>query len=334
MTEPKSIRLGNAGPKVFPLALGCMGMGSRSFYGDSDETENIKTIHAALERGVNLLDTGDFYGIGRNELLVGKALQGRRDKALVSVKFGALRGPDGAFYGYDARPVAVKNALAHSLTRLGVDYIDVYRPSRLDPQVPIEDTIGAIADMVKAGYVRYIGVSELGVDSIRRAASVHPLVDLQIEYSLLSRKPEETILPTLRELGIATTAYGVLSRGLLTGSKPLGNDFRAALPRFTGSNAERNSELVNALQRLAQQRGVSAAQLAIAWVRAKSVAANAPIIPTLGARTQKQLGEALRALELELTPAEVNELEAAIPAGAAAGERYAPALMAHLDSER
>lgn len=334
MTEAKLIRLGSAGPNVFPMALGCMGMGGRSFYGDSDETENIKTVHAALERGVNLLDTGDFYGIGRNELLVGKALRGRRDKALVSVKFGALRGPDGAFYGYDARPVAVKNALAHSLTRLGVDYIDIYRPSRLDPQVPIEDTIGAIADMVKAGYVRYIGVSELGVDSIRRAASVHPLVDLQIEYSLLSRKPEETILPTLRELGIATTAYGVLSRGLLTGSKPVTNDFRAALPRFTGVNAEKNSELVNTLQRLAQQRGVSAAQLAIAWVRAKSFAANAPIVPTLGARTQKQLLEALSALELELTPAEVNELEAAIPPGAAAGERYAPALMAHLDSER
>jgi aryl-alcohol dehydrogenase-like predicted oxidoreductase len=334
MTKPNKIRLGRSGPDVFPLALGCMGMGGRSFYGDGSETEGIKTIHAALERGVNLLDTGDFYGMGRNELLLGKALQGRRDKALLSVKFGALRGPDGAFYGYDARPSALKNALAHSLTRLGVDYIDIYRPSRLDPQVPIEDTIGAIADMVKAGYVRYVGVSELGVESIRRAASVHPLVDMQIEYSLLSRGPEAAILPTLRELGIATTAYGVLSRGLLTGSKPAANDFRAALPRFTGDNAKQNSALAATLQSLAADRGVSAAELAIAWVRAKSVDAAAPIVPTLGARTAQQLEQSLAALELELTPAEVHALEAAIPAGAVAGERYAAASMAHLDSER
>jgi len=334
MTATTHLQLGSRGPQVFPLALGCMGMGTGGFYGDSDEAENIATIHAALERGVNLLDTGDFYGTGRNELLVGKALQGRRDRALLSVKFGALRGPDGSFTGYDARPVAVKNALAHSLTRLGVDYIDIYRPARLDPQVPIEDTIGAIADMVKAGYVRYIGVSELGVDSIRRAAQVHPLVDLQIEYSLISRGPESGIFPALHELGIATTAYGVLSRGLLTGSKPTApNDFRAYLPRFAGENAQTNQRLVEALARLAAEKSVTPAQLAIAWVRAKSNP-QAPIIPTIGARKRTQLDDALTALNVILTPNDVQTLESAIPATAVAGTRYAAPQMQHLDSER
>lgn len=334
MTQDK-LRLGAHGPEVFPLALGCMGMGKSSFYGDADEAEGIATIHAALERGVNLIDTGDFYGTGRNELLVGKALAGRREKALLSVKFGALRGPDGAFNGYDGRPVAVKNFLAHSLTRLGVDCIDIYRPSRLDPSVPIEDTIGAIAEMIQAGYVRYIGVSELGVDSIRRAAKVHPIADLQIEYSLLSRGPEQHIFPALRELGVATTAYGVLSRGLLAGSKPVGaKDFRAHLPRFTGENAERNQRLVGALAQLAAARGVSPSQLAIAWVRAKSTHAQAPLVPTLGARTREQLSEALGALKIQLTVAEVAELEGAVPASAVAGTRYAAPLMQHLDSER
>ncbi len=220
--------LGKSGPEVFPLALGCMSMGAGSWYGPSDETESLATIHAALERGVNVIDTGDFYGMGRNELLVGKALQGRRDQALLSVKFGALRGPDGAFLGFDASPAATKNALAHSLSRLGVDHIDIYRPARLDPKVPIEDTVGAIADMVKGGYVRYISLSEVGAETIRRAATVHPISDLQIEYSLVSRGVEPGIVPVLRELGIAMTAYGVLSRGLLTGSKPSGpKDFRA-----------------------------------------------------------------------------------------------------------
>lgn len=317
------------------MALGCMGMGAGSFYGDHDEREAIATIHAALERGVNLLDTGDFYSTGKNELLVGKALAGRRDRALISVKFGALRGPDGSFLGYDARPVAVKNALAHSLTRLGVDHIDIYRPARLDAQVPIEDTIGAIADLVKAGYVRYIGVSELSADSVRRAAAVHPLVDLQIEYSLVSRGPEATIFPALRQLGVATTAYGVLSRGLLTGSKPGGpRDFRAHLPRFTGDNAERNQRLVDALARAATARGVSPAQLAIAWVRARSTDAGAPIIPLLGARTRAQLDESLAALSLTLSADEVRGLEEAVPAAEIAGTRYAAPLMAHLDSER
>ena len=238
MTTTTKVKLGASGPEVFPFALGCMGMGTGSMYGSADETESIATIHAALERGINVIDTGDFYSLGKNELLVGKALAGaRRDKALLSVKFGAMRGPDGAFNGYDARPAAAKNFLAYSLSRLGVDHIDIYRPARLDPQVPIEDTIGAIADMVKAGYVRYIGLSEVGAETIRRAAKVHPICDLQIEYSVVSRGPEQAIFPALAELGIAVTAYGVLSRGMLAGSKPPGpGDFRAHQPRIAGPN--------------------------------------------------------------------------------------------------
>ncbi len=331
----KSTKLGATGPSVFPLALGCMGMGARSFYGDNDEAQGIATIHAALERGVNLIDTGDFYSIGRNELLVGKALAGRREQAVLSVKFGALRGPDGAFHGYDASPAAVKNSLAHSLTRLGVEYIDIYRPARLDSKVPIEDTIGAIADMVKAGYVRHIGLSEVSAETIRRAAKVHPIVDLQIEYSLLSRQPEVSIFPALLELGIAVTAYGVLSRGLLVGSKPVANnDFRANLPRFVGANAEQNERLARALAALAHDKGVSPAQLAIAWVRARSALSGIPIVPTLGARTLAQLAASLAALDIALSPAEVAALEAAVPASEVAGTRYATPLMAHLDSER
>lgn len=336
MTTTTKVKLGASGPEVFPFALGCMGMGANSWYGNADEAESIATIHAALERGVNVIDTGDFYSLGRNELLVGKALAGaRRDKALLSVKFGALRGPDGAFLGYDARPAATKNFLAHSLSRLGVDHIDIYRPSRVDPDVPIEDTIGAIADMVKAGYVRYIGLSEVGADTIRRAAKVHPICDLQIEYSLVSRGPEQAIFPALAELGIAVTAYGVLSRGLLTGSKPSGpGDFRAHLPRFTGPNGEKNQALVDALARLAAAKGVKPAQLAIAWVRAKSAALGVSIIPTLGSRTRAQLDDSLGGLAVTLTPSEVSAIEAAVPASAVAGTRYAAPLMAHLDSEK
>jgi aryl-alcohol dehydrogenase-like predicted oxidoreductase len=331
MKGTRTIKLGATGPDVFPMALGCMGMGAASFYGDSDEAESIATIHAALERGVELLDTGDFYGNGRNELLIGRALRGRRDRALLSVKFGALRGPDRSFNGQDGRPAAVKNFLAHSLSRLGVDHIDIYRPARLDPAVPIEETIGAIADMVKAGYVRHIGLSEVGADTIRRAAAVHPIVDLQIEYSLLSRGPEAGIFPVLAELGIAVTAYGVLSRGLLAGSRPTGPaDFRAHLPRFTGANADKNRRLVDALGRLAAARGVTPSQLAIAWVRARG----ASIVPTIGARTRSQLAEALGALDIALTPADLAELEAEVPASEVAGSRYSEPLMRHLDSER
>ena len=331
METTNRVKLGSTGPEVFPIALGCMGMGASSMYGDSSEAESIATIHAALERGVNLLDTGDFYGSGRNELLVGKALKGRRDRALLSVKFGALRAPNGAFVGFDARPAAVKNFLAHSLARLGGDHIDIYRPSRLDPSVPIEDTIGAVAEMVKAGYVRHIGLSEVGADTIRRAAAVHPIVDLQIEYSLVSRGPEATIFPALDQLGIGATIYGVFSRGLLTGTRPSGpQDFRAHLPRFVGDNLERNRPLIEALARVAAARGVTPAQLAIAWVRARRPSS----VPTLGSRTRAQLEEAIGALAIRLTSAEVAALEAAVPAEAVAGTRYAEAQMKHLDSER
>jgi aryl-alcohol dehydrogenase-like predicted oxidoreductase len=311
-------------------------MGAGSMYGGGDEAEGIATIHAALDAGVNLIDTGDFYSMGRNELLVGKALAGRRrDQVLLSVKFGGLRGPDGAFLGYDCRPAATKNFLAHSLSRLGVDHIDIYRPSRLDPAVPIEETIGAIADMVKAGYVRYVGLSEVGAETIRRAAKVHPICDLQIEYSLLSRVPERTIFPALTEVGIAATTYGVLSRGLLTGSRPSGaGDFRANLPRFAGENGEKNRNLAEALARLALARGVTPVALAIAWVRAKGIAQHVTLVPTIGARTRAQLAAALGGLDVTLGADEVAAMEAAVPAAEVAGARYAPPLMAVLDSER
>jgi aryl-alcohol dehydrogenase-like predicted oxidoreductase len=326
--------LGSAGPEVSALGLGCMGMSG--MYGDADEAEGIATIHAALDAGVNLLDTGDFYGMGHNELLIREALRGRaRDEVLLSVKFGAQRGPDGAWLGYDARPAAVKTALAYSLNRLGVDHIDVYRPARLDAAVPIEETVGAVAEMVEAGYVRWIGLSEVGADTIRRAHAVHPIVDLQIEYSLISRGPEESILPVCRELGIAVTAYGVLSRGLISGhwsrdrdASP--GDFRAHSPRFQGSNLEHNLELVEALRSVADSRGVTVAQIAIAWVLGRGE----EIVPLIGARRRDRLSEALGALDVELADDDLAKIEAAVPAGAAAGARYPEQAMAVLDSER
>jgi aryl-alcohol dehydrogenase-like predicted oxidoreductase len=306
-------------------------MGMSGMYGASDDEESIATIHAAIESGVNLLDTGDFYGSGHNEMLIGRAIKGRRDKVLLSVKFGALRGPDRSWGGYDARPAAVKNWLAYSLTRLGVDYIDIYRPARLDPAVPIEDTIGAIARLVKAGYVRAIGLSEMGPETIRRANAVHPITDLQIEYSLVSRSPEQSILPVLQELGIGVTAYGVLSRGLLSGSKPAAaGDFRAFLPRFKGENLQRNQQIVEGLQSLAAAKGVSASQLAIAWVLAKGPS----IVPVIGARTRTQLEESLGALRIQLSPADLASIEEAVPASEVAGTRYDAQQMKVLDSEQ
>ena len=322
-------RLGSTGPTVFPLALGCMGMSG--MYGPADERESIATIHAALDQGIALLDTGDFYGSGQNELLIGRALQDRRDKALLSVKFGALRGPDGSWIGMDTRPTAVKNFLSYTLTRLGVDHIDIYRPGRLDPAVPIEDTVGAIGDLVKAGYVRAIGLSEVGPNTIRRAQAVHPISDVQIEYSLISRGPEAAIFPLLAELGIGVTAYGVLSRGLLSGSKPTSPaDFRAHLPRFTSENRERNQRLIEALRELATEKDVSASQLAIAWVLAKGTS----IVPLIGARTRAELAESLGALQMTLTLEEVARIEEALPASAVAGTRYDEHQMRILDSER
>ena len=325
-------QLGKTGPTVSALGLGCMGMSG--MYGPADRAESIATIHAALDAGIDLLDTGDFYGMGHNEMLIGEALKNvPREKTLISVKFGALRDPAMGWVGYDARPAAVKNFLAYTLQRLGVDHIDVYRPARLDPNVPIEDTIGAIADMVKAGYVRHIGLSEVGSETLRRAAAIHPIVDLQIEYSLISRGIEDNILSTCRELGIGITAYGVLSRGLISGhwnkDSAGKGDFRAVSPRFQAGNVDHNLTLVDALRVIAERKGISVAQLAIAWVAAQGD----DIVPLVGARRRDRLTEALGALDVTLTPDDLAAIEAAIPRDAAAGTRYAAAQMAHLDSE-
>ncbi|MEU5885627.1 aldo/keto reductase [Streptomyces sp. NPDC047461] len=337
MTTQTPRTLGITGPQVSALGLGCMGMSGA--YGASDRAESLATVHAALEAGVTLLDTGDFYGMGHNELLIAEALRtapaALRENALTSVKFGALRGPDDAWNGFDGRPAAVKNFAAYSLQRLGVDHIDVYRPARLDPDVPIEETVGAIAELVEKGYVRHIGLSEVGADTIRRAAATAPIADLQIEYALISRGPEREILPTLRELGIGVTAYGVLSRGLISGHVAPGqgfaaNDFRAHSPRFQGDNLQHNLTLVESLRKIAEQKDVSVAQIAIAWV----VSRGEDIVPLIGARTRERLHEALGALDVTLDAADLAAIEAAVPADAAAGERYAPAQMAMLDSER
>ncbi len=325
----RTVKLGKTGPRVFRLGFGCMGMSG--MYGATDDDESVRAIHAAVERGVTLFDTGDFYGMGHNEMLLGRALQGRRDKVQISVKFGALRGPDGSWLGVDMRPQAVKTFAAYSLKRLGVEVIDVYRPARLDPQVPIEETIGAIADLVKSGHVRHIGLSEVGVETIRRAHAVHPIVDLQIEYSLASRAPEAKIFPALKELEISATLYGVLSRGLLAGSKPQGKgDYRAYLPRFHGDARGRNDEAVAKLTAFAAARKMTAAEVALAWVVAREPA----FVPVLGIKTRAQLESGLAALEHTLSPAEVAALEAMVPAEGFAGERYAAEQMKHLDSER
>lgn len=326
-----TLRLGTTGPSVSALGLGCMGMSD--LYGPADREESLATMRAALDAGITLLDTGDFYGMGHNEMLIAEGIRGRRDDVVISVKFGALRGPDGSWIGMDTSPRAVKSACAYSLRRLGVDHIDVYRPARLDPNVPIEDTVGAIAELVQAGYVRHIGLSEVGAETLRRAAAVHPIADLQIEYSLISRGIEREILPTCRELGIGVTAYGVLSRGLISGhwtGDRVARDFRATSPRFSGDNLVRNLELVEALRGVAEARGASVAQVAIGWVAAQGV----DIVPLVGARRRDRLTEALGALEIELSPVDLAAIEAAMPAQAAAGTRYAAAQMAMLDSER
>jgi aryl-alcohol dehydrogenase-like predicted oxidoreductase len=323
--------LGAAGPRVSALGLGCMGMSD--FYGPADRAESLATIHAALEAGVTLLDTGDFYGMGHNEMLIGEALKGApRHNYLVSVKFGGLRDRAGDFLGVDTRPVAVKNFLAYSLQRLGLDHIDIYRPARLDPNVPIEETVGAIADAVKAGYVRYIGLSEVGTETIRRAASVHPICDLQIEYSLISRGVEDGILQACRTNGIAITAYGVLSRGLISGhwqGASGARDFRSHIPRFQTGNVEKNLALVEALRKVSDAKDVSVAQIAIAWVLAQGE----DIVPLIGARRRSRLSEALGALNVTLTSVDLAAIEQAVPKGAATGARYPAAGMASLDGE-
>ena len=328
-----SRQLGPTGPTVSALGLGTMGMSD--FYGAADEGESISTIHASLDAGITLIDTGDFYGMGHNEMLIGDVLKqgSKRDKAILSVKYGAQRGPDGAFLGFASDPASTKTAIAYTLKRLGVDYIDIYRPARVSPMVPIEDTVGAIADLVKAGYVRHIGLSEAGAETIRRAHKVHPIVDLQIEYSILTRGVEDKILPVLRELGIGLTAYGVLSRGLISESALGGGSiggFRSHSPRFQGENLGKNLTLVQALKAIADEKGCSVAQLAIAWVASRGD----DIVPLVGARKRERLADALCALDVTITPDDLARIDAAAPAGAAAGARYAPEQMAMLDSEQ
>jgi len=326
--------LGRNGPLTSAFGLGCMGMSN--LYGPADRAESIATLHQALDAGINLLDTGDFYGMGHNELLIAEGLKGkRREDVLLSVKFGAQRDPAGGWIGFDGRPAAVKTALAYSLVRLNTDYIDIYRPARLDPKVPIEETVGAIAELVKAGFVRHIGLSEVGSDTIRKAAKVAPICDLQIEYSLISRGIEDNIHSTCRELGIAVTAYGVLSRGLISGhwtkqSAAGAGDFRSFSPRFQDGNVDHNLKLVEALRQVASRLGVTVAQVAVAWVASRG----RDIFPLIGARKRTQLAESLGALDVRLASADLAAIEKAVPKDAAVGGRYAEAQLAHLDSER
>jgi aryl-alcohol dehydrogenase-like predicted oxidoreductase len=328
----QQIQLGCNGPSVSAFGLGCMGMSGG--YGPADDQESIATVHAALEAGITMIDTGDFYGMGHNEMLIRDALKGgKRQRAFIAVKCGAMRAPDLKYLGDDGRPAAVKNFLSYSLRRLGTDYIDLYQPSRVDPAVPIEDTIGAIAEMVKAGYVRHIGVSEASATTVRRAHAVHPVATLQIEYSLFSRGIEREILPALRELGIALVAYGVLSGGLISdhaeAAKNAASEIRTRKPRFFAENFAKNIALVEAIKKIAREKGATTQQLAFAWVKSRSE----DIVPLIGARRRDQLKEALGALDLKLSAGDLARIEAAVPTTAVAGTRYLPAVLAHMDSE-
>jgi aryl-alcohol dehydrogenase-like predicted oxidoreductase len=329
----KMRKLGALGPSVSAIGLGCMRMsnvhGLNAPKNRDDEEEAIATIHASLDAGINLLDTGDFYGMGHNEMLVGRALKGRRDKAIISVKFGAQRAPSGAFLGVDARPNSVKNFAAYSLQRLGIDVIDIYQPGRVDPDVPIEDTVGAIADLIQEGKVRYLGLSEASAENIRRAHAVHPVTALEIEYSLATRFIEREILPTTRELGIGVVAYGVAAQGLLLGdiNGPLSPDDprRKMLPRFQDDNLRHNLAAVAVLKELADAKGLTPAQIAIAWVLSQ----DDDIVPLVGMSRRSRLPENLATLDIVFRPDELAQLAAAFRPGAIMGARY-PAALASL----
>lgn len=320
--------LGRTGPTVSSPGLGCMGLSGA--YGDVDETPSLQVIHDYLDAGGTLLDTGDFYGAGHNETLIARALRDRaRDDVVLSVKFGALLDPVNWMGGIDTRPVALRNFLTYSLRRLGTDHVDVYRPARLDPAVPIEETVGALADLVDQGLVRHIGLSEVGAETIRKAAAVAPICDVQLEYSVLTRGIEDEILDTCRELGIGITAYGVLGRGLIGGGGELTGG-RAISPRFQGENRTHNQALVARLEELARAKGATVAQLAIAWVQARGD----DLIPVIGARRPEQVATMIDSGRVELDQAELALIDELIPPGAVRGDRYPTRFMADLDSER
>jgi len=326
-------RLGKTGPEVGALGLGCSGM-SPGYTEHCDDKESTATIHAALDAGVTLINTGDFYGMGHNEMLIGQAIRDRRGKAFLSVKYGGLRDPGGAFIGFDMRPAATKNFLAYSLKRLGTDYIDLYEPARVDPQVPIEDTVGAIADLVKAGYVRYIGLSEAGPGSIRKANAVHPIAAVEVEYSLMGRDVENNVLPTARELGLGVVAHSVLSGGLLGGriraTAPTDDKPRHVRPRHAPGALEQNLQIVERFREQANARDVTSSQLAFAWALAKGE----EIVPLVGARSRERLKEALGALSIKLTPSDLAQIEAAVPQGAVVGGIFAPFVQDAISRER